>query len=68
MQHNPILFLRTLYFRNTPSWVQFCKYNKNDDVNEDKMDRTCSSHGEEEEFIEHFGEKSRRKEKITRKI
>jgi hypothetical protein len=39
---------------------------ENDQVVEDKMDRACSRHGREEEFIQDFGGKARRK-KTTKK-
>jgi hypothetical protein len=45
----------------------FAKYNSNDQVKEDEMGRACSANGEEEECIEDFGGKARRKE-TTRKI
>jgi hypothetical protein len=42
------------------------KYNYRVQVKEDEMGRACSTHGAEEECVEDFGWKSRRKE-TTRK-
>jgi hypothetical protein len=43
------------------------KYNYNDQIKEDEMGRACTTHGGEQECIQGFGEKARRKE-TTRKI
>jgi hypothetical protein len=38
------------------------KYNRSDQVKEDEMGRACNTDGGEEEFMQGFGGKERRKE------
>jgi hypothetical protein len=42
--------------------VLFAKYNYNDQVKEDEMGRACSMNGGQEECIQDFGGKARRKD------
>jgi hypothetical protein len=42
--------------------IHLARCNQNDKVEEDEMSRACSTHGIEEECVQDFGGKSRRKE------
>jgi hypothetical protein len=53
-----------IYNASCMKW--FTKYNSNDQVKEDEMGRACGTYRGEDESIEDFGGKARRKE-TTRK-
>jgi hypothetical protein len=47
-------------------WLSILPYNENDQVNEYEMDRACSTHRTEEDCIQGFGVKARRKETVRK--
>jgi hypothetical protein len=54
--------------RRKPHNEELTKYNKNDQVKEDEISRACSMYGGEEECIQGFGRKVRRKETIMKTL
>jgi hypothetical protein len=46
-----------MYLYQTPPQI-----NQNEQVHDDEMNRTCSTHGSEEPYNQEFGGKARRKE------